>query len=224
MLCLFEVFLHARKLLKFYGYSYSDIRVQVNKILNILTFIFFRFGVLCYIYSALYKDGPRVPVLYVIFLSTCVFLMSIINVVLFKRLLIKDFCSTRRPKPKSEETNFQNDESEMKLLSGNSEIDASESNSNQKIDWVWYLSKFYLTNKIQNFNNILCALLISGPLSKNLKCNQYYNSNHVICKIFRNYFCFIWINLAYWWLCFILIIFLWLVIDFFIIIIIIMNF
>lgn len=86
-----SVFLHARKLMKFYGYKKTDLIVRMNKIINLLTFIIFRFGVLYKIYSAIYYDGHTVDFRYSSFLFICTVLMTIINVILFKRLVLKDF-------------------------------------------------------------------------------------------------------------------------------------
>lgn len=108
-----SVFLHARKLLKFYGFKQNDLIVRGNQILNMLTFIFFRFGVLIQIFTALYHDGHRVNLFYFIMLSTCAVLMAIINIVLFKRLLIKDFCT--RPANTDVETS-ENEETNINLL------------------------------------------------------------------------------------------------------------
>jgi len=85
-----SVFLHARKLLKFYGYKNDDFLVRLNKALNIISFILFRFGVLIKIFVALYHDGHRTSIYYMVFLTTCIALMTVINIVLFKRLVMKD--------------------------------------------------------------------------------------------------------------------------------------
>ena len=50
-----------------------------------LSFVVFRFGVIIFIYASMYLDRHRVSIPYVLFLLVCVFLMNIINVVLFKR-------------------------------------------------------------------------------------------------------------------------------------------
>ena len=100
-----SVFLHARKLLRFYGFKRESALVRVNNILNLLTFVVFRFGVLGIICAGIYVDGKRVTLRYLIMLSTCSFLMGIINVVLFKRILAKDWLTSRK---KSEETTCAN--------------------------------------------------------------------------------------------------------------------
>lgn len=105
-----SVFLHGRKLLKFYGYKKTDQIVRINKVVNILTFVVCRFGVLIQIYYSLYFDGYKVPSGYVSFLLICVMLMTMINVILFKRLLVKDFLSSSSKKTKNTiTTNNDND-------------------------------------------------------------------------------------------------------------------
>ena len=114
--------MHARKLLKFYGFTNDELITKVNKILNMLTFAVFRFGVFIFIYISLYLDCSRVSIAYMIFLLTCILLMSVINVVLFKRLLMTDYI---RPRMKRKEAGEQqqdavkNEESDLKLLASN---------------------------------------------------------------------------------------------------------
>jgi hypothetical protein len=84
-----SVFLHSRKLLKFYQFDRRSAIFQINSVLNITTFLLFRFGVLAVIYQGIYVDCHRVTTNYLIMLCSCVFAMTIINIVLFKRILIK---------------------------------------------------------------------------------------------------------------------------------------
>lgn len=115
-----SVFLHARKLLKFYGYKNTDVIVKLTKLLNILTFVVFRFGILGLLYWAMYNDGGRVSLAYLIMLATCIGLMTIINVVLFKRLLVKDvlslFQKAKSSREQLEERSLANEDAQMKLL------------------------------------------------------------------------------------------------------------
>ncbi len=86
--------------------------------MNILTFIFFRFGILGLLYWAIYNDGGRVSLAYLILLVTCIGLMTIINVVLFKRLLVKDVLSLcqKRKSQEREVSSPSNEDAQMKLL------------------------------------------------------------------------------------------------------------
>ncbi len=115
-----SVFLHARKLLKFYGFKNTDLIVKLTKLLNLLTFVMFRFGILGLLYYAIYNDGSRVSIVYLLFLTTCIGLMSIINVVLFKRLLVKDVLSLcKKPKSMHQEQEVitsSNEDAQMKLI------------------------------------------------------------------------------------------------------------
>jgi hypothetical protein len=91
-----SVFLHARKLLKFYGFHSSSPVVLANSALNMVTFVAFRFGTIALIFAGVYHDGHRVTRNYLLMLVTCVVLMAIINVVLFKRILVKDLVPLMR--------------------------------------------------------------------------------------------------------------------------------
>jgi hypothetical protein len=85
-----SVFLHARKLLRFYSHKSDSALVRFNTAMNILTFVVFRFGVLGAIAFGVKRDGHRVTVNYLIMLITCTLAMAVINIVLFKRILVKD--------------------------------------------------------------------------------------------------------------------------------------
>lgn len=91
-----SVFLHARKLLKFYGYKSNSLVCRLNCFFNISTFVVFRFGVLCTIFYSIRIDGHRVTKKYLTMLLTCTILMAIINIVLFKRLVQKDLLSKKQ--------------------------------------------------------------------------------------------------------------------------------
>lgn len=134
------VFLHARKLLKFYGYKNEDFITRVNKMLNMLTFVFFRFGVIIFIYVSMFLDRYRVSIPYILFLLVCVFLMNIINVVLFKRLMITDYIRPRmkRKQPNSVKTEVEQQDivkhegSELKLLGNESDTNTNVNGSQRK--------------------------------------------------------------------------------------------
>ena len=102
-----SVFLHARKLLKFYSFKSSSIAYKINSFFNFATFVLFRFGVITTIFLGMIYDGHRVTTNYLIMLGTCTVAMAIINIVLFKRLLIKDWLCKKQllttEKPKKEQ-------------------------------------------------------------------------------------------------------------------------
>lgn len=85
-----SVFLHARKLLKLYGYLKTDSFYKVISFFNFLTFFVFRFGVFAYLYHDIYYDYQRLHKNYFILLITCINAMFIVNIGLFRQLLIKD--------------------------------------------------------------------------------------------------------------------------------------
>ncbi|CAF0817044.1 unnamed protein product [Brachionus calyciflorus] len=104
-----SVFLHARKLLKFYGFKKNSLVVNLNCFMNILSFMTCRFGVLGIIAYGVKIDGHRVTTQYLCMLITFVGIMAIINVILFKRIAEKDLvplCFGRRSKKShQQETN-----------------------------------------------------------------------------------------------------------------------
>lgn len=85
-----SVFLHARKLLKFYAFKRASFIVYANCIANIFTFIVFRFGILAVIVYSIKIDGHRVSIQYLCTLITFILIMTVINVILFKRIIQKD--------------------------------------------------------------------------------------------------------------------------------------
>jgi hypothetical protein len=108
-----SVFLHARKLLGFYMFGKRSAPYLVNCACNILTFVLFRFGILVYIFYGVYLDGHRVTWSYLTMLVTCVSLMAIINVVLFKRIVEKDVvplvCGAKRITKKKQQQQIDDD-------------------------------------------------------------------------------------------------------------------
>lgn len=122
-----SVFLHSRKLLRFYKFDRGSAVFRLNSIFNILTFIFFRFGVLAIIYYGIFYDGHRVTVSYLVMLCSCVFAMTIINIVLFKRILVKDFFTCSRKKNQINQD--QNKADEQIECSNIVDLDEHKSNS-----------------------------------------------------------------------------------------------
>lgn len=131
-----SVFLHARKLLKFYGYKNNDIITKINKFLNMFTFTIFRILLLVIIYYCLFLDGHRVQIPYFVMLTTCIVLMTIINVVLFKRLLVKDVLTCNKKKKKSQmiteiDSNSEAEAAHFKLLGIDQESNKNHVNMDQ---------------------------------------------------------------------------------------------
>lgn len=85
-----SVFLHARKLLKFYAFKRTSFIVYANCLANIFSFIVFRFGILVFIVYSIKADGHRVSIQYLCTLIGFILIMTIINIILFKRIVEKD--------------------------------------------------------------------------------------------------------------------------------------
>ena len=86
-----SVFLHARKLAKLYGCKKSDTVYKIISFFNFLTFIIFRFGVLIYLFHDIYKYNHRLSKNYYVLLLCCAIGMTIMNIGLFRQLVLKDF-------------------------------------------------------------------------------------------------------------------------------------
>jgi hypothetical protein len=99
-----SVFLHGRKLLKFYQWAKDSTIVRVNSFLNVITFTTCRFGVLFAIYNGLYRDynklyklyGKTYCRVYVAILVQLTNTMTVINCVLYKRILEADVFTKRK--------------------------------------------------------------------------------------------------------------------------------
>lgn len=86
-----SIFLHSRKLLKFYSFESNSLVCRLNSAFNFVTFVVFRFGVLVLIIHGMITQGHRVTANYLVLLGTCTLIMIVINILLFKRLYKKDW-------------------------------------------------------------------------------------------------------------------------------------
>ena len=86
-----SIFLHGRQLLLMLNISKKSMLYLVNSVINIFTFILFRFGVLLWMGWWLAQNYNKVPVVLVLVASSGLFIMFAVNVVLFYRLIMSDF-------------------------------------------------------------------------------------------------------------------------------------
>jgi hypothetical protein len=101
-----SVFLHLRKLLKFYKWGKESRLVRVNSVVTVITFTTCRFGVLIAIYNGLYRDynklyklyGKTYCRVYVAILVQLTNTMTVINCVLYKRILEADVFTKKNMK------------------------------------------------------------------------------------------------------------------------------
>lgn len=152
-----SVFLHARKLLRFYGYKADSGVVLANSVANILTFLVFRFGVIYIIFYGVFVDGHRVSTGYLIMLTTCAFLMAIINVVLFYQIVSKDLAPLIRGLTALFSCDDRQSSAQQVTVNGNCKsngttyhptISASSTTHEQNLD--------FLLNANANGNHIKC--------------------------------------------------------------------
>lgn len=84
------IFLHSRKLLQMSGVSFSHWLYRMNSFMNIFTFVSCRFLCLSWIVYGMFIWYDRVTIVYLLVLGSAMFVMWVINVVLFWRLLCSD--------------------------------------------------------------------------------------------------------------------------------------
>lgn len=91
-----SIFLHARQLMLMMNYTKSSLSYQLNGIINVITFVIFRFGVIFHMSHWLYMHAHLIPTLLIGIGSFGLLAMAIINAVLFKRLLCSDYLDKRK--------------------------------------------------------------------------------------------------------------------------------
>jgi hypothetical protein len=90
------VFLHARKLLQMLRVPFDSWIYRVNSAANIATFVGCRFLCLVWITYGIIMYSELIGPKYYLAISSSTFVMSIINVVLFWRLICSDYLRPRR--------------------------------------------------------------------------------------------------------------------------------
>lgn len=86
-----SVFLHLRQLLQFSGFTKNDPRYRLNSLLNLGTFVVFRIATLAWMTRWLVVHRDLIPLgLYTVG-SVCLAIITLMNIVLFYRLLRSDF-------------------------------------------------------------------------------------------------------------------------------------
>jgi len=93
------MFLHFRKLLQMAGVSFNRLLYRVNAAANIFTFVSCRFVCLLWIGYGIIAFRSRVSLPYLFAIASATFVMYIINVVLFWRLLCSDVLGRRQTRP-----------------------------------------------------------------------------------------------------------------------------
>lgn len=90
-----SIFLHGRQLLLMCNTSKRSTFFIVNSVINIITFVLFRFGVLLWMAHWLWLNKHAVPPVLVAVATSGLVIMLAVNVVLFYRLLMSDFILRR---------------------------------------------------------------------------------------------------------------------------------
>ena len=92
-----SIFLHARKLFYLYQIPRSKLIVQVNIVVNILTFILCRLCMLFFVTIFVYQDGYRIGHYnYIYVMYVLIPVVWIINPILFYRVIYTDWI--KKPK------------------------------------------------------------------------------------------------------------------------------
>ncbi|XP_022109505.1 TLC domain-containing protein 2-like [Acanthaster planci] len=88
-----SIFLHLRQILLIMGVPKSAPIYRVNGAVNIATYLIFRFGTLFWMFYWLQSHRTEVPLTLYTIAAGGLVIMIVINLVLFKRLLVSDFLS-----------------------------------------------------------------------------------------------------------------------------------
>ncbi|XP_041455560.1 TLC domain-containing protein 2-like [Lytechinus pictus] len=88
-----SIFLHLRQLLLMNSYPKSSTTYIVNSIVNVITYIMFRFGVLIWMAWWLSQHTQDLPITMSLLAGCGLTIMITVNFVLFLRLLVSDFFS-----------------------------------------------------------------------------------------------------------------------------------
>lgn len=84
-------FLHSRKLLQLANVPHHHPLVQINVVINLVTFLIFRILPLSIVTVAIYQKGHLVPLWFVVEFSICMITLNVINLILLYRLVRSDF-------------------------------------------------------------------------------------------------------------------------------------
>jgi len=84
-------FLHSRKLLQLANVPHHHPLVQVNVVVNLITFLIFRILPLSIVTVAIYRKGHLVPLWFAVEFTICMITLNFINVILLYRLVRSDF-------------------------------------------------------------------------------------------------------------------------------------
>ncbi|XP_072026466.1 TLC domain-containing protein 2-like [Amphiura filiformis] len=90
-----SVFLHGRQLLLMYEVPTDSRLYKVNSIINVFTYIIYRLTPFAMLVPVALKDRHKMPPFYATSLSIGSFVLLVINVVLFYRLIKRDFLSSK---------------------------------------------------------------------------------------------------------------------------------
>ncbi len=83
-------FLHLRKLLQLAAVPRSNRLLQLNRYLNLASFLLFRFGPLLLLTAAIRSDGARLPAWFLTQFAVSMLTLNAVNAILFYRLLRAD--------------------------------------------------------------------------------------------------------------------------------------
>jgi len=95
-----SIFLHFRKLLQMAGVAFSRLLYRANAAANLVSFASCRFVCLVWIVYGIVVWRSRIGLVYMFAISVATFVMYVINLVLFWRLLCSDVLGRRRTRPK----------------------------------------------------------------------------------------------------------------------------
>jgi TLC domain len=111
------VFLHTRKMLQMCKVPFSSWMYRTNAVANIATFVSCRFGCISYVILSIVAFGDVLGTRYIVVVSVATFVMGVINIVLFWRLICSDFVRGHRSRASSRKKSAHIKESPDEVLS-----------------------------------------------------------------------------------------------------------
>ena len=97
-----SVFLHVRQLLHMAGYPHKSYAYRLNSLVNILTYVLFRICTLTWMFRWLVLQEGVIPYVFHTIGVVGMSVMTIVNVILFARLLSKDYWPRVARSPKAD--------------------------------------------------------------------------------------------------------------------------
>ncbi|CAH8491933.1 unnamed protein product [Heterobilharzia americana] len=137
-----SIFLHTRKLMQMYKIHPMNIIRRLNSLINLITFICCRgFALFCISYG-IYMNPDKISSFYSFLLMSSMFIMNILNPILFYILLRNDFLLTHK-----EINDYYSINDRKKLIDTTYTLDNKKSNYKLTYEWNSFtVNRFHQSN------------------------------------------------------------------------------